>query len=263
MKPMPPKRRRKLIKILICSATILLLLVIAGPPIRDWAIRKSIEKSTSLLLGVPVTVGDFSLSLLTGKATIKDFKIANPPGFHEPEAFRFHEITLDLDMSTLLSDEIVVETLLVDSLSLNYELRLDGSSNLGQLQKNVEHFLNLDQTAAQTKQQQEESEEQKDAAGKRLVIQKLTINTADFKLTLLKTTAALSLPNLEMTDVGKGQNLAETLDDLLSQTIELSGKALDQCGLSLKNLQKTGEVLSDSVKDSGKKLQNSLKKIFQ
>ena len=70
---------------------------------------------------------------------MKDLTIANLDEFEDGEALTISSIRMSLDVSTLLSDTVVVNELRIQDLNVNYRLKTSGS-NLGKLIDNLESY---------------------------------------------------------------------------------------------------------------------------
>lgn len=67
----------------------------------DAVVKSRIERTGTRIAEVPVTVGSVDISLAKGTATVRDLRIANPPGFSAEPAMHFAEISAEVDISTL------------------------------------------------------------------------------------------------------------------------------------------------------------------
>lgn len=87
----------------------------------DGVVGSRIESSTSEMLETRVTVDDVSISILDGKGTISGITIQNPEGFSENPAVQLRQISITLDLSSLLSDTIVVNNISIEKPELFFE----------------------------------------------------------------------------------------------------------------------------------------------
>lgn len=97
-------------KILI-AVFVLAILVAAGVYIFltniDAIARKVIEKTGTQVLGTPVTVGAVAISPSTGKAVLRDLKVANPSGFSPEPAIYFSELSAQVDLRTRVVRRVI------------------------------------------------------------------------------------------------------------------------------------------------------------
>jgi|AntRauTorcE11897_2_1112592.scaffolds.fasta_scaffold00199_3 competence protein ComGC len=116
--------------VLIISAVIVLTVII------DSTTKSSIEENGSELFQSVVTVNDVNISLFSGKGSIKGFKIQNPGNFSDEPALSIEEATIEIDLRSLLSDQIRVNEIIVKSPELFFEQKgLD--ANLKMLNDNM------------------------------------------------------------------------------------------------------------------------------
>jgi len=94
----------------------------------DSIVATVIEKSGSRATGVKVSVDSVAIHLEEGKATIKGLKIGNPPGFESDYALLVDLASLDLDVESLGSDVVIIDSIIIDSPSVNYEQQINGSN---------------------------------------------------------------------------------------------------------------------------------------
>lgn len=99
----------------------------------DGVVKSRIQQSGTDILGTEVDVDDVALSLFDGEGTIEGLAIYNPEKFEDRPAIQFKQIELKVDLSTLLSDTIVVTDLTVQNPSVYVEQNPDGN-NLKTLQ---------------------------------------------------------------------------------------------------------------------------------
>lgn len=88
------------------------------------------------LLGVPLTLGSASVSLLDGKASLGDLRIANPQGFSSNNAFELKHIDLALDIQSLQNPVIVIDRIAINGAAVNAE-QIGSKINLQVLQNKM------------------------------------------------------------------------------------------------------------------------------
>ncbi len=286
----PPEKKKKKgrwKKVLIYTVLTLVVLIIAAIITLDFTIAAAVRTVGSSAVGTKVSLDSFRLWILGGRAVINKLAVANPPGYNQPAALELNKMVFDLDTGTVFSDKIVVEELTVDGLTMNYDLRLDGSSNLKDIQNNLEKFAgSAGEKPAETKpaaSQPAETkpaadnttvspEEQADAAktaSKKVVIKKFTLQNSYFVIssTSLGINTRIPLPTLELENVGEGKNLAETLNEIYQEILKVALKTAADTDSSLSEI---GSSLEKGLKDAGKELEkgskgalDALKNIFK
>lgn len=102
----------------------------------DGIVKSQIEETGSQMLKTSVEVNDASISILDGKGTIKGITIHNPKGFSDNPAVQLKEISMTIDLSSLLSDTIVVKNITIQNPQIYFEQKTSGS-NLNTLKNNL------------------------------------------------------------------------------------------------------------------------------
>ncbi len=195
----------------------------------DSIVKEVIETAGTKTVGTKVGVGSVSISLKDGKATIKQFTVANPAGFSSAPAISFGELTIDIDYKTG-----AVQRIYTGTPAFVFEQK-GAQSNFGQLQKNI-------QTA--TKSEPAAKEEPKETGSPEdtiIQIDDFTIENASLKVISDQlqepkemTLKRLSVSNLKGTpaQVAKqamGQIVAKIMAEAARQTVTgaIEGKAGD------------------------------------
>jgi len=80
----------------------------------DSIVKSSIQYIGSEMTGTAVTVSGVSISPFSGKGTISGFRVANPEGYSRDFAVEIDQFSIELDLMTLFTDEVVIRELLVD-----------------------------------------------------------------------------------------------------------------------------------------------------
>lgn len=234
----------KLLKYLI----ILVILLVIGAGVGLYfmvnkLIKDGVEKVASDTLEVPVTVREVKLSPFSGTGTIKGLVIANPEGYHTEHAFALDRIVVSLDVKSLFSDRIVINTLHVDSPSVFYEVGL-GNSNIGTIKKNA---------------MGEASDEPDDEEGKAITIADLRIARAEVAVSakiLQGKAASMTLADFEMKNIDS-ERPEEVIAEVLGQFVDQIVKAaVDE------DILPEGVGVVKDVVDTGKEVLDTTKKVF-
>jgi hypothetical protein len=286
--PIKPKKSfaKLLAKLLIGLSCILVFVLIILLVFHNVIVSSMVTKAGTLLVGTPVSLGKFNISL-SGKVEIADFKVGNPEGYQNQYAFQLKRIFVDVNLPSVLSDEIVVNKVEIDGVAVDFESKLT-TNNLNDIKANVEKNINSLTNKFTGKKSKETTEEEPAAeepvakdekkAAKSVLIKYLSIKNTALTMSnkTLSSTVKLPVADLEMTDVGgKGQSIAEVVNKVLNSffsstqnTISNGAKVISDAGIKLGNsLLNTGKNIGDSVVDTGKKVGNSIsetgKKIFK
>lgn len=248
-----PRRRKWLLKWLGIFLIGLVVVLAVALICRDVIVKQAVTRVGSMVTGTKVELDAFSSSLFGGSAEITGFRVGNPEGYQNPEAFRVEKVVVRLNPGSIFSSKIEIFEVSVSGMRVDFEMRLDGSSNLTDIQKNVEQFAGTGDAEPAEEQTPAEAQEAESASEKQLVIRLFQVSDSRVSLSsnVLKTTADIPLPPIEMTDVGEGKTMGETFQELYAQLIVSISKAvaatdyLKDLGSSL---QKSGEGLSQEIK---------------
>lgn len=103
----------RLIKILTAILLILAALLLIVTLSIDGIIKTEIEEQGAEMLRTGVHIDDVDISIFSGKGSINGFVIDNPDGFSDEPALRFEQANIEVMLSSLLSDEIIVKSLII------------------------------------------------------------------------------------------------------------------------------------------------------
>lgn len=171
----------------------------------DGMIKAGIENTTSELLKTDVSVGNVDISIFSGSGSISGFIVQNPENYSDELALRIDEVQIKLDLRSLLSDQITVNSIYVEGPSLYFEQKGFGA-NLKTLIDNMNSASN------------EES-------NTKLIIEHLVVENGSVKVSTdidRKRTAKTSLKKMELHDIGKqeGYSIRETSRELMRPLLE-------------------------------------------
>jgi hypothetical protein len=169
-------------------------------------IRSRINADGPQLTRSPVTLASAHFSPLSGSGTLRGLSVGNPKGWSQPEAFRLKRIHIDIVSSSVFSDHIVINEIVIQDPELVYETRIL-SSNIGDLIKNISQGTG--QPAADP-----------GARHVTFVIRKLRLEQGHVKLGVGPTAVTLDLPAVEFDNLGSGAGVSsEQLSLIIMRTI--------------------------------------------
>ena len=157
-------------------------------------IAKIIEDEGGQVVATDVAVSGVDISLRDGRGTIAGLSVSSPNGFKTGHVFTLGEITVDLDLGSVRKDPIVIEEIRVKAPIVTAEILQTGSSNVGELQKNIQKY------AASLGQGGQPSRDVKRIRIKRFVFEKGRIEVDASALGLEE--RSLDLPALQLDDIG-------------------------------------------------------------
>lgn len=270
----------KITKILRIAGLVVLTLVVALVIVihlfGSKAIKIGIELGGTYALKVPVTIGDVSLSILAGKAGVKNLIVDNPPGYHNPRLLELGNAQIDLDMRSVLSQTINIDDILLENITVVLEQK--GLTN------------NIQQILDGMSSQPSESQVEEGKPSKKLMIRHLQINEVAVKVKLLpwpgkEDTLTLKLKPITMTDLGTDdkmdmaklsskillaivsgiaeQGMGILPNDILgpmNDTLESLGSAAKVAIEEVEKILKEGQQATEKILEDTRKLGDDLKK---
>ncbi|UZE96803.1 AsmA family protein [Alkalimarinus alittae] len=181
-------------------------------------VKEQVEKHGSSALQTTVKVGGVNIKLLDGLGEITGFSIANPKGFSSATAIGFDTVRLDIGTENITEMPIVIEEILIDSVTTLYELDAQGKGNLNVL---------LDQIKAQSTHTKSESKASADESSStsdiRIVVKKLVVKDTQLALDLTALGQKRydeTLPTFSIANIGGSEGLPpEQLGQAMGQQI--------------------------------------------
>ena len=259
-----PKRKKRLwLRIVGVLFVALGLLAVTMVIARDAIIRNAVVKIGTAVTGTKVEMDSFSSSF-GGTVEIGGFRVANPEGYRELYAFKVNKVRVSLSLPSLLSDKIVVKEVFISGTDVNYELKIDGSSNLTDIKKNIDAFASSPKQKEKPKEAPAEGKPE-EKAKKQMVVKLVTIEDSRLSISssLLNTRVPLPVPPLTLTDLGEGKSFGETIDEFAMKVLDAIMTAASKSGLKnvSDSLSEAGKNLGESLKGSGDTLSEAGKNI--
>jgi hypothetical protein len=196
-------------------------------------VKTAVETVGPRVLGAPVSLGLVTISPWSGSGTLRGLVLGNPAGFKSPQAASVASVEVEVKLSSLLTDTIVVERVAVRDPELNWEIGPDGS-NLTKLQRNAEA------SAASFGGSRPASAPAPAKKGKSLLIKDFSVTGGKVGLAVTALGGkglTAPLPDVHLKDLGgKGRSPAEAASQALraitssaqGAVSNIGGKALDQ-----------------------------------
>ena len=270
------KKRTKII--LIAVPVVLIVLWIVFSLMLSTIASTAVETVLPKITKTDVKLESFSLSIFSGKGSIKGFIIGNPEGFKTASSFELGKVRIDIDLMSLLSDTIVIEEIYIDAPKITYEMGMP--SNIGQIQKNVEEFSSPATGGEEPEEKPEETDEEEAGPGKKILIKHFVIENGKVSLSakLLQGQAVtVPLPRFERKNIGgesEGKSIGEVTSEIFTPlTASIStvaktgfedarkrlGEAADAIG---EEAGKAGKGAVDAGKKAGKDAVDKIKGLF-
>jgi len=215
---MKSAKRIFIILVMVLAAILLAAMLFLGP-----LIKTAVEKGAPAMMGVPVTLDRPGINLLAGKISLNNLVVGNPEGYKTDYAFKLGKFRIDMQMSTLGSDTMIIRDILIDSPEIVWEAGL-GSSNIGTI------LDNLKKKAPAEKPEAEKEEPKK--AGTQVQIDNLLITGAKLKFSAKMMggqAITIPLPDIHLKELGKDKDGASILDvitEVMNAVVSAIGEAL-------------------------------------
>jgi len=122
---------------LITGIVILLIaLVVVGASLGK-IVKVGIETVAPRITQTPVTVSSVDLSILSGSAGVNGLVVGNPTGYQSANAISMDKAAVSIAPGSLLSDKILVKSIVVQAPQITFEGNPFGANNLSQILANV------------------------------------------------------------------------------------------------------------------------------
>ena len=188
--------------------------------------------------GTAFNLERLNLNPYTGKLLVSGVRLANPDGYAETNAFTLGSLSVDVEVSSLLSDTIHVRDVTVDAPFASYVLDAQGSNNIERILAAVNEKLGP-------------KKEKKEKSETKVVVDKLTVKNVRAVIGA----GAFELTSLVVTDFGTTNALVKLEDmklvnpDGFPEPNAFSLKALS-IGVETADLKKKPIVFHDIIVDS-------------
>ena len=241
--------RRKLTCLFAVIGFFCVLLIVAFVFINS-VVKSGIETAGPQLTGVGVTVGKVSLSPVSGSGSIGGLHLANPEGFKTDAAFRVEEFRIKLDTSTIFSDPIVIDEILVDGAEITWEYA-GGGSNLTRILDKLKDVA---------------GEGGDDQGGRKIIIRDFLMKNCSIRIgaTVLQGNAkTVPMPTLQLKDIGEksgGETAAEAALQVMEAVTASARETLQEVPGALKN--RGVEIIQEKGKNIGGKISDGVKSLI-
>jgi uncharacterized protein involved in outer membrane biogenesis len=205
--------KKIIVRLLIALVVVVILAVLTVGLFLDKAIKSGVETIGPKLTKVDITLQSVSLSLLSGSGTIKGLLVGNPAGFKTPSAISVGTASLSLEPGSLLSDKIVIRSIIVQGPEITFETDFKGN-NLSKILANVQ------EVAGGASKEPAQSREAKPA--KKLQVDEFIISGGQVRVSVTALggqVAAIPLPEIHLQNLGQGPE-GITPGELAKQVLE-------------------------------------------
>ncbi len=192
---------------------LVVLLLIAGVVLLfslDGLANTAVEKSGTYALGTNTTAAGTSVGLAAGKITVKDLRVANPPGFGTDPFVAVTETAATLDGGTVFSQPIVVKTLELRGIRLKLEQQ-SGKMNYDPILEALKRFQgSSDKTSGGSKR----------LLIKELVLADITVGAQLLPIPGVAPSPEVKIPEIRLSNVGGASNDGVLIADAVNVVIQ-------------------------------------------
>ncbi|MYD30807.1 MAG: hypothetical protein F4X01_04265 [Nitrospira sp. SB0661_bin_20] len=221
-------------------------------------VKGGIETVGPRILGVPVTLEDVNVTLLSGTsmhAGLTGLTVNNPEGYETSSAVSLPEIQIKVDWNSLLTDTVIVEEVLIVKPAVTFEWSLRGS-NLATIHENVKRNT---WSGSDDDQEKDAEPEERQEFDKSVHVKKVTVKDAIINVSFVggqSEVTQLPLPDLELRDIGNPSG-GTTFSQASALIFEQIYDAID------KAVMKPGLLLPQGIKQLGKSIGRMGKELLQ
>lgn len=237
-------------KLFIFFAVVIIALVAFGIFSINSIVKTGVETVAPTVTGTSVTLGSANISVFSGSGSLSDLVVGNPSGYKGENAISMKNISVKIQPSSLLENTIIIDEILIDTPTINYEMNESGF--------NLNNILRTAQNASQQKAISQSSGEdsQVTKSTKKVIINNLKIRNAQVSLatSLLNSSAGATIPvpDIHITDIGKesgGASFEQASATVLKAvTKKLSTMKLDINSLNLDGTANEVKGVADKLK---------------
>ncbi len=210
-------------------AALLIIVFIASVFFLSPIVKTAVEEAGPQVLGVDITLESADVQLLRGFINLQEMIIGNPEGFNTPYLFKLGELDIKIDVSSVLSDTIIINSILISGPRISYEKSLK-TSNIAALLKNLEGEPTEKVPQEDEPKEEEEAETPTDKPAKKVIIKDFLLEGSRLQLSATLTgghALVIPLPPIHLTDIGKESDGA-SLTEILSKVFRAIFGAITQ-----------------------------------
>lgn len=127
-------------KRIILWAVVLLIVVLVGAYfVRNTLVERAVEAGSTYALGVDTSLGSAALEIRGGSLGLNDLEVSNPEGFTAENFLVLRRGLLDVQAGSVLDDEVVVDSFIIEGVTLNLE-QIDKNGNYQVLLDNIKRM---------------------------------------------------------------------------------------------------------------------------
>ena len=253
---------KKLLLIFVVGIVIIVGALVFGVSKLGPLIKTAVNTYGPKLTKTELSLGDVSISILSGKAELKDFFLGNPKGFTSSEAMKVGSIFIDIDEKSITSDTIVIHTIEVIAPAITYE-KTRGADNFKTIMNNVSSA-----SKQAGSQKDASSKEPSSGSGKKMIIEDFLLKQGTVTLATSLTggtSIRARLPDITMKNIGgTGASPQQVAEEIFKAVYkEITSRAVtDSLNQGLKEFGKSLGTVGEDAKNQAEGLKETFKGVF-
>ena len=263
-------------KFLIIGGILVVAVVVVGIYVflssLDSVVKAAVERIGSDATGTQVTLNNVEISPTGGFGALRGFRMTNPKGFAEGDAFTFQEISVKIDPLSVFSDPVVINEIDIEKPEITYAIG-NGTSNVDEIQKNVKTYAGAGGESAGGGGA---------SKGPNLVIENLFMRNGTVTVSapgVSSETLSAPLPDIHLTNIGqegRGATPAEVVSQAMAALVASTQEAVKSvdvnalvkgagamAGEAQKKLEKATQGAGEGAKGAVDKATEGLKKLVE
>ena len=223
--------------------------------------RTAANRITPNYTGTCFNLGAFGLNPYSGHLHVGSVQLDNPQGYRPAKAVTLGNLDVDVDMSTVLSETIVIRDIVVKDLFISIASK-DGTNN----------FAAIAAYAAKDGEEVDEEKAEEDEAstksGRKVVIDRIRLEGVTMQYEMIP----IPLPTITLTDIGRESNGVEFEDawqaiwEAIQKSATTVGDGLINLGTSVlaggtNSIGAVTEEASDALDKAGDAVGSAAKKV--
>jgi hypothetical protein len=222
----------------------------------NHAIKAGIETAATKALNVEVSAGNVDFSIVSGKLTLQNLLIKNPPGYQHDTLLKVTNANIEVDVKSILSDVIKIKDVNLNGFEIILEQRGVSGNNLQDIIKGIS----------------DTSEKGKKLRVDNLVVSNITVQMKLLPVTGQTETITMKITPVRMINLGHDEELdtAALLTKVLlvvaDRVVEEGIGVLPNIDTMTSTLGKTIDMSKDiieSTEEIGKEITEGLKKLLK
>lgn len=269
-----------ILKLILILIVLLLIAVGVAYYYAGHIVKTAVEEFVPEITKTSVKLNDVDISLFKGRVALNGLSIGNPAGYGSKEAFGLKNIVITFDPKTITENKIVINQILIEGTHVSAEATYQNgqiSSNLTDLQNNVNAYLAKSSSPAEPKKETKKETTSSNTSSKQIVIRDLQINDSSLTVGVMKQTIDIPLPNIQQKNIGEQKKKMTWKDTIayifnlittesVKNTVTATQKALKDGALKLldsaENAKNALKEQAGNVLDSANSLKDGVKGLF-